>query len=132
MKISSENILKSKENNNMPTPEKGETEKEFIGRCIPILIDEGKEKDQAVAICYSIWKNKDKKSEEKSTIDKIDNYLNEASRSENFPELDEIAEKFAKEVLNKINKEVKNVKSKMPYKSQYVLEEIIRILEDAV
>ena len=39
-------------------PRKGETEREFISRCIPLLIDEGKPQDQSVAICYSLWDEK--------------------------------------------------------------------------
>lgn len=39
-----------------PTP--GETEDEFISRCIPVLINEGKPEDQAAAICYSMWRNR--------------------------------------------------------------------------
>lgn len=38
-------------------PTSGETEAEFIGRCIPQLIDEGYEQDQAVAVCYSYWQD---------------------------------------------------------------------------
>ena len=34
----------------------GETEDEFISRCVGIEIDSGKPQDQAVAICYSYWK----------------------------------------------------------------------------
>jgi hypothetical protein len=33
----------------------GETEEEYIGRCIPELINEGYEQDQAAAICYATW-----------------------------------------------------------------------------
>lgn len=44
-------------------PKKGETEREFISRCIPLLIDEGKPQDQAVAICYSMWDEKFSKNE---------------------------------------------------------------------
>lgn len=40
------------------TPTAGESEEEFIGRCVPILIGEGKEQEQAVAICYSYWEDK--------------------------------------------------------------------------
>jgi len=36
-------------------PEAGETEDDFIGRCIPELINEGYEQDQAVAVCYNYW-----------------------------------------------------------------------------
>ena len=39
-----------------PTP--GEDKDEFISRCIPVVIDEGYEEDQAAAICYSYWENK--------------------------------------------------------------------------
>ena len=35
------------------TPNAGESDDEFISRCIPVLIGEGKEEDQAAAICYS-------------------------------------------------------------------------------
>lgn len=36
-------------------PSKGEHEKDFLERCIKYVIDEGKESEQAVAICNSIW-----------------------------------------------------------------------------
>ena len=36
-------------------PSKGERETEFIPRCISYVVNEGKENEQAVAICYSIW-----------------------------------------------------------------------------
>jgi len=35
---------------------KGETEQEFIGRCIGEEVGAGKEQDQAAAICYSYWR----------------------------------------------------------------------------
>lgn len=46
----------------MPTPKPDETQDEWLGRCIPILVDEGNEQDQAVAICYQMWRDKDKKA----------------------------------------------------------------------
>jgi hypothetical protein len=39
-------------------PQKGETEDDYIQRCIKYEIDEGKEQEQAVAICYSKWEQK--------------------------------------------------------------------------
>jgi len=39
-------------------PRPGEEESEFIGRCIPALLEEGKEQDQAAAICYSYWEKR--------------------------------------------------------------------------
>jgi hypothetical protein len=38
-------------------PNAGESEEEFLGRCIPAMLDEGKEQDQAVAMCYSMYQN---------------------------------------------------------------------------
>lgn len=39
-------------------PKAGEKEDEFIPRCIAYNINEGKEQDQAAAICYSKWENR--------------------------------------------------------------------------
>jgi hypothetical protein len=40
------------------SPSAGESEDDFIGRCIPTLLDEGYPQDQAAAICYSYWREK--------------------------------------------------------------------------
>tara|TARA_R110000744_G_scaffold46545_2_gene102853 strand:+ start:4844 stop:6184 length:1341 start_codon:yes stop_codon:yes gene_type:complete len=37
-------------------PKAGETEADYIGRCIPTLIEEGFDEDQAAAICYNSYK----------------------------------------------------------------------------
>lgn len=42
----------------MVEPKSGESEEEFISRCIPYMIGEGYEQDQASAICYSKWGQK--------------------------------------------------------------------------
>lgn len=39
-------------------PNPNESEDEFISRCVPMLINEGKDNEQAVAICYSYWEGK--------------------------------------------------------------------------
>ena len=49
-----------------------------------------------------------------------------------YPELDEIAMNIAQEIGRMINGSVVKIKSEMPYKSQYVLEEVIMHLEAAV
>lgn len=36
--------------------ERGESEQEFISRCMGIEIEAGKEQEQAAAICYSYWR----------------------------------------------------------------------------
>jgi hypothetical protein len=38
----------------------GESKEDFLGRCIPIVIAEGKDKEQASAICYSYFEGSDK------------------------------------------------------------------------
>lgn len=42
----------------MPKPKPKETQKEFISRCIPIVMHEGTTDDekQAAAICYKYWR----------------------------------------------------------------------------
>ena len=49
---------------------KGETENEFISRCIGEEISSGMEQDQAAAVCYSYWR-KDKMSKIKDTSAKV-------------------------------------------------------------
>jgi len=39
-------------------PNAGESQSDFMQRCVPIVIREGKETDQAVAICYSYFEGK--------------------------------------------------------------------------
>ena len=49
-------------------PSAGESEDEFISRCIPVVIGEGKDQDQASAICYSYWEERfEEKTEEYMT-----------------------------------------------------------------
>jgi hypothetical protein len=48
----------------MPTPNKGEHKSEFIPRCISILIKEGTDQEQAAAICYSKWNEKESFADE--------------------------------------------------------------------
>ena len=40
------------------SPTSGETKDDFMARCIPVVIGEGKSQDQAVAICINYWENK--------------------------------------------------------------------------
>ena len=44
----------------MPTPLAGESEKDWMGRCMKRELGEGKAQDQAVAICMSMWRKKSK------------------------------------------------------------------------
>lgn len=43
---------------NFVEPKSGESERDFLSRCIPVYINEGKPSDQAIAICYNVWEKK--------------------------------------------------------------------------
>lgn len=47
----------------MPSPRKNESEKDFVSRCVPVVLEDGTTKDpkQAAAICHSMWRNRNKK-----------------------------------------------------------------------
>lgn len=51
---------------------------------------------------------------------------------ETYPELDNLASKIADDTADAINKSVKGVKSSMPYKAQYVLEEVVKDLKSRI
>ena len=63
-----------------------ESEDEFIGRCIPYMIGEGMEQDQAAAVCYSKWQSREKMAGEKISID-YDDTLSTARGKELAKEL---------------------------------------------
>ena len=44
----------------MPDPSNYASEAEFLDACIPMMVDEGKPQDQAVAACSSMWADRDK------------------------------------------------------------------------
>lgn len=48
----------------MPTPKKGETREQFVSRCVPMRHQEHPKEDnkQSVAICFSMWREHNKKS----------------------------------------------------------------------
>lgn len=49
-----------------------------------------------------------------------------------YPELRKLARDIAQETCQTINARTKDVVSEMPYKAQFVLEEVIKILEASV
>ena len=42
----------------MPDPAEYESEEEFMGACVPKMVEEGKDQDQAVAACAAMWAKK--------------------------------------------------------------------------
>lgn len=43
----------------MPKPRSGESKSDFMSRCVPQVVGEGKAQDQAVAMCNAFWSEKD-------------------------------------------------------------------------
>ena len=71
---------------NIPTVKPGESQSNWMKRCVPILRHEGYPDKQSVAICYSIWRKKhpsSKKSADLSSLHdrlcSIQAYLNKLS-----------------------------------------------------
>jgi len=54
----------------MPSVKKGEPQKKYVNRCVPIVLHEGTTKDpsQAAAICHSMWREHQKKERSKSSL----------------------------------------------------------------
>lgn len=52
-------------------PGEKESESEFISRCIEYVMNEGTDQEQAAAICYSKWENRNMSAEQMITGDKI-------------------------------------------------------------
>ena len=60
---SEEPIQKAMEGKQMPgcKPKSGESEKDFMSRCIPLAIKEGKDQKEASGKCYGIYREAKKK-----------------------------------------------------------------------
>jgi len=61
----------------MPDPGKFKNKQKFISECIRVNINEGKEEDQAAAICYSMWRHRKKKKKDAAE------YIREVARDLN-------------------------------------------------
>jgi len=49
-----------------------------------------------------------------------------------YPELDDLAKNLSDEILYLINVTTKDTKSKFPYKTHYVLEEVVKLLQERI
>lgn len=58
--------------------------------------------------------------------------LEEDFEIQNYPELDKVVNEVARITITAINEKIRPIKSEMPYKAQYVLEELIKILQSKV
>jgi len=41
----------------MPTPNPNESEKDYVARCIPVVMKEGKTQEQAAGQCYGMYRS---------------------------------------------------------------------------
>ena len=53
------NLRKIKKPDGFVDPRAGESEAEYIGRCVSVLQSEGYDDDQSLAICYADWRTRD-------------------------------------------------------------------------
>lgn len=69
----------------MPTPRTDESRDDFVGRCIPIVLDDGTadDQDQAVAICNSMWEEEQEAG--KMNVDELRKDKTQASEYKTFP-----------------------------------------------
>ena len=44
----------------MPDPNAFETEDEYMAACVPVAVEEGREQEQAVAMCLQQWRDRGK------------------------------------------------------------------------
>jgi len=65
---------------------KGETEEQYVGRCIGEEVNTGIEQDQAVAICYSKWREQTKLSTQDKFISQMNQYRKKLELQEGCPE----------------------------------------------
>ena len=74
----------------IPTPEKEEKQEDFISRCMTMIKNEYDNNEQALAVCFSAWKDKNKDHDD----DNLDNHII-VQRYDLF-DLSEMEEKFKK------------------------------------
>lgn len=57
----------------MPNPNAGESQSDFVARCIPVVLDDGtaETQQQAVAVCFSMWEQAKEKSLPDKTIESV-------------------------------------------------------------
>jgi hypothetical protein len=46
-----------------PNPKQGESQKDYLDRCVPFFVKEGRSSKQSVAICSSIFNRSTRKSD---------------------------------------------------------------------
>ena len=84
----------------MPEIQEGEERDHWLERCIPIMVDEGRENDQAVAICNTMWRDHmgDKSKKATGSLDEQTRLVREAFYSALQPQQAMMNEAWVEEV----------------------------------
>lgn len=53
-------VVDDEEDKKLPSPSDYDNESDFMGACVPVEINGGRDQDQAVAICLNTWRNRGK------------------------------------------------------------------------
>lgn len=88
----------------MPTPREGESQDEWMERCVPEVMDEGKDHDQAVGQCMGMWNDRNASADTKSGLtqamqDKVVDLLAHKGKDQGFSVTKAKAAKREAEVL---------------------------------
>jgi hypothetical protein len=103
----------------MPTPRKGETQAQFIDRCVPFVLEDGSAKNQKAALgrCYGIWRNAKKEIEMGNSRKKRKQQALEAKKVAEDPledqELEEITDEEAQAILEVMSDDGKSKDEKL-------------------
>jgi hypothetical protein len=106
----------------MPKPNKGESKKEFISRCMGYEDMQKYDNKQRAAICYSYWENKSEQIDIESFTDAL---LEEIDRAA----VKEAAMSAAEEIFDKVNKSKVNgiVNASIKHEKVETTEDAIRV-----
>jgi len=97
----------------MPNVKPGESRKDFVGRCIPVVLEDGtaKDQDQAVAICSEMWRDRAKMLAMKVTkVQRLDNGRTRWQARANTGEFDLLQERFDQAFFGDVVKNFYRVK----------------------
>lgn len=106
----------------MPKPQKGESKKDFISRCMGYDDMQKYDQKQRAAICYSYWENKSEQVDLGSFTDALLEGIDQAT-------VREAAMEAAKDIFDKVNKSKVNgiVKAAVNHEDVETTEDAIQV-----
>lgn len=61
-------------------PNSGESKNDYMGRCVPAMMEEGKDQDQAVAMCSSMFEEDKEEKKEQDWQEKFDKAVRDGKK----------------------------------------------------